>query len=79
MKESIAIYRTNDDAIITLAQAGDYIREHAGDLIGTVIGDELSTRSIEVKIVIKPTSVVSIVTTKENFVKTVIPFADNED
>lgn len=79
MKEGIVIYHTNDDAVITLAQAGDYIREHANDLIGTVIGDELSTHSIEVKIVIKPTSAVSIVTTKENFVKTVIPFADNED
>lgn len=79
MKESIVVYRTNDDAIIALAQAGDYIREHAGDLIGTVIGNELSTHSITVKIVMEPMSAVKIVTTKDNYVKTAIPFADNED
>ena len=79
MKENIAVYRTNDDAVITLAQAGDYIREHAGDLIGTVIGDGLATHSITVRIVMEPMRAVRIVTTKENFVKTVIPFADDED
>ena len=79
MKESIVVYHTNDDAIITLAQAGDYIREHAADLIGTVIGNELSTHSVTVKIVMEPMSAVRIVTTKDNYVKTVIPFADNED
>ena len=79
MKENIAVYRTNDDAVITLAQAGDYIREHAGDLIGTVVGNELSTHSVTVKIVMEPMRAVRIVTTKENFVKTVIPFADDED
>ena len=78
-REGYVVYRTNDDAVITLAQAGDYVREHALDLIGNVIGEGLSTQGIIVSIVMEPMMSVRIMTTKNSHVKTVIPFADDED
>ena len=78
-REAFQVYHTNADAVTVLAQAGDYIREHSADLLGTVIGDGLSTGRVEVSIILESNSLVKIRTVKDNNMKVTIPFEGEED
>lgn len=78
-------YKDNDDVVITVAQCGDYIREHAGDLIGRVIGDrqrqrmstDIRTTNIDITISIIPGAIPTINVNKDIQVPLTIPFAED--
>lgn len=75
-------YTNNDDVVTTVAQCGDFIREHAGDLIGRVIGDrkgermstDIRTSNLDITIKISPATVPIITVTKDTMVPIIIPF-----
>ena len=74
-------YTNNDDVVTTVAQCGDFIREHAFDLIGKVIDDKpktIRTINLEITIKISPATIPTITVNKDTLIPMVIPF-ESED
>lgn len=75
-------YNSNDDVVVAVAQCGDYIREHAVDLIGRVVGDrkgegmstDIRTSNLDITIKISPATVPMIIVNKDTIVPITIPF-----
>lgn len=70
-------YGNNDDVVVAVAQCGDYIREHAGDLIGKVVGDnpgDIRTANLDITIKIYPATVPKITVNKDILIPIAIPF-----
>ena len=73
------VYNTNDDVVTVIAQAGDWIREHAADLVGTVIGDDIHTNKVSVEIEIKPMSIPTISARKNYILRMTVPFEGKDE
>ena len=74
-------YKNNDDVIITVAQCADFICEHAGDLVGRVVGDkprEIHTEGITITIDIMPAEIPRITLNKTTLMPIVLPFSEDE-
>jgi len=77
--KSYRVYNTNDDVVTMIAQAGDWIREHAADIVGTVIGDDISTAEVSVEIEIEPMSIPTINVRKDYLLRMTVPFEGKDE